>query len=87
MDLDWVEGRRDAPATWHCAWVEEERDAPVAVAPRQILNRQVARASEAGFVPYFGSELEFFLFNESYASASAKGYRDLDLSQIWLDVT
>jgi glutamine synthetase len=45
--------------------------------PRQVLARQVARARELGFEPMFGSELEFFLFRETYAEAHARHYRDL----------
>ena len=64
-----------------CDALEEEHDRPVAVAPRNILKRQVERAAERGVVSYFGSELEFFLFHETYASARAKGYRGLEASQ------
>jgi glutamine synthetase len=50
---------------------------PVNPSPRQVLKRQVGRARELGFEPMFGSELEFYLFRESYADAHARGYRDL----------
>src|ERR671929_1629494 len=50
---------------------------PVAPSPRQVLRRQVERAEAMGFTPMFGSELEFFLFRESYAEAHAKHFRDL----------
>jgi glutamine synthetase len=50
---------------------------PVGPSPRQVLARQVERARELGFEPMFGSELEFFLFKETYAEANAKHYRDL----------
>src|SRR5438128_2067581 len=50
---------------------------PVAPSPRQVLKRQVARARELGYEAMFGSELEFFLFKESYAEAHANHYRDL----------
>jgi glutamine synthetase len=52
-------------------------DAPIAVAPRQILKRQIARLGAAGFEARAGSELEFFLLRDDYASAHAKGYRGL----------
>ncbi len=71
----------DRTAIVLCDLLEEERDEPVAVAPRNILARQVARAAEQGILPHFGSELEFFLFHETYASARAKGYSDLVVSQ------
>jgi glutamine synthetase len=50
---------------------------PVAPSPRQVLRRQVERASELGFTPMFGSELEFFLLRETYAQAHAQHYRGL----------
>ncbi len=62
------------------AWAEEE-DVPIAVAPRNILRRQLERAAEQGIVPYMGSELEFFLFRETYRSAREKAYHDLELRQ------
>jgi glutamine synthetase len=50
---------------------------PVAPSPRQVLKRQVARARALGLEPMFGSELEFYLFKESYAEAHAKRYEGL----------
>jgi glutamine synthetase len=50
---------------------------PVAPSPRQVLKAQVERARSLGYDAMFGSELEFFLFRESYAEAHAKHYRDL----------
>jgi len=73
----------DRTAVVLCDAVVEERDEPVAVAPRNILKRQVERAAERGFVPHLASELEFFLFRETYASARAKSYHDLQLSQAY----
>jgi len=57
--------------------VEREGEGPVAVAPRSILRRQLDRAAEQGLSALVGSELEFFLFREDYASARAKGWRGL----------
>ncbi|MEM7274269.1 MAG: glutamine synthetase family protein [Actinomycetota bacterium] len=50
---------------------------PVAVAPRSILRRQVALAAAAGLTIMTASELEFFLFEESYRDAAAAGHREL----------
>src|SRR5438552_1392254 len=50
---------------------------PVAPSPRQVLRRQVERARALGFDAMFGSELEFFLFRETYAEAHEKHYRGL----------
>jgi glutamine synthetase len=50
---------------------------PVPVAPRSILQRQLALAAERGLHPRMGSELEFFLFRDDYEAARAKGYDGL----------
>ena len=49
--------------------------------PRGILKKQVARLKERGYVGYFASELEFYLFSETYDSARAKHWRDLDTAR------
>jgi glutamine synthetase len=51
--------------------------APVAPSPRQVLRAQVERAEALGLTPMIGSELEFFLLQETYAEAHARHYRDL----------
>jgi glutamine synthetase len=57
--------------------VESHDGTPVAPSPRQVLKRQVERARAVGLTPMFGSELEFYLFRETYAEAHAKRYRGL----------
>jgi glutamine synthetase len=54
-----------------------EDGTPVVASPRQVLRRQIERALERGYLPMFGSELEFYLLKESYAEAHAKHFRDL----------
>ncbi len=49
----------------------------VPVAPRSVLRQQIERARAAGFVPLGATELEFFVFAETYASARKKHYHDL----------
>jgi len=51
--------------------------APVEVSPRQILRRQIDRAAERGLVVRSATELEFFLFEDSFAEAASKGWRHL----------
>ncbi len=70
--LPWLEATALvlADVLWHDG-------SPVGPSPRQVLARQVERARGLGLEPMFGSELEFFLFKESYAEAHAKHYRDL----------
>jgi glutamine synthetase len=70
--IPWLEGT--ALVLCDVAWHD---GSPVAPSPRQVLKAQVERAAEHGYRAMFGSELEFFLFRESYADAHAKHYRDL----------
>jgi glutamine synthetase len=51
--------------------------APVEVSPRQILRRQLERAAERGLRVCSATELEFFLFRESYEEADVKGWTGL----------
>jgi len=55
----------------------EESGEPVAVAPRTILRAQVDRMAERGMQVMAGTELEFFLFQESMEEAWAKRFCDL----------
>jgi len=50
---------------------------PVAASPRQVLIAQYERAHARGYVPMFASELEFYLYKESYARAHEQDYRGL----------
>jgi glutamine synthetase len=49
----------------------------VAVSPRQVLRHQVDRLSARGWTALVGTELEFMVFDDSYATAWSAGYRDL----------
>ncbi|MHB2025570.1 MAG: glutamine synthetase family protein [Elusimicrobiota bacterium] len=51
---------------------------PIAVSPRQILKTQIAKAKSRGFSVKMASELEFYLFRETYESAKAKAYHGLE---------
>ncbi len=59
-----------------CDVADEETREPVEVAPRQILKRQIERAAQRGYVFKTGSELEFYLFKDSYDELAERGYRD-----------
>jgi glutamine synthetase len=50
---------------------------PVAIAPRSILNAQLARASAQGYHAMAASELEYFLYRNGFADAAERGHRDL----------
>jgi len=58
--------------------VVDEAGEPVPESPRQILRRQVERARERGFQLMAASELEFYVFRETYESARMKHYHDLN---------
>jgi glutamine synthetase len=60
-----------------CDAVAEDSDERIAVAPRTVLRRQVERARALGLVPKMGSELELYLFQDSYEQARAGRYVDL----------
>jgi glutamine synthetase len=57
----------------------------VEVAPRTILRRQVEAAGAMGFLPMVASEIEFYLFRDTYDEAHDKGYRDLKAHSPWLE--
>ncbi len=46
-------------------------------APRSMLKKQLARARDMGFTVKMGSELELYVFDETYESAREKNYRDI----------
>jgi glutamine synthetase len=50
---------------------------PVVASPRQVLIAQYERAAEMGYTPLMASELEFYLYKESYAEAHEKDYSGL----------
>jgi glutamine synthetase len=70
--IPWLEGT--ALVLCDVGW---EDGSPVVASPRQVLKAQIERARAAGYDVMFGSELEFYLLQESYAEAHAKHYRDL----------
>jgi glutamine synthetase len=50
---------------------------PVVASPRQVLIAQYERAAAMGYTPLFASELEFYLYKQSYAEAHERDYREL----------
>jgi glutamine synthetase len=49
----------------------------VSVAPRSMLRRQIAAARELGFTAMAASELEYYVFQDSYQQAAEADYRGL----------
>ena len=50
----------------------------VPVAPRSILRAQIAKLDAAGYTSAAASELEFFLYRDSYRQAHDKNFHELD---------
>ena len=55
----------------------DHHEKPVEVSPRRMLQRQIERAREAGFLVKGGTEIELYVFDDSFAEARAKSYHDL----------
>ena len=70
--IPWLDGT--ALVLCDVLWHDGE---PVRPSPRQVLRAQIERAEATGLTPMLGSELEFYLYRETYAEAHAKHYRDL----------
>lgn len=76
---------QDRTAFVICDVEDDRRHAPVAVAPRSMLKRQVARAASMGYTAMAASELEYYLFQNSYRDAAAKGYATLEPAGWYLE--
>ena len=83
-----AQGRIDWPTLCRASWLEksalvlcdvvdESTGDLIAIAPRSILRRQLERAREAGFLPLGATELEFFVFKNSFDAARDKHYTGL----------
>src|SRR4030095_15251830 len=57
--------------------VYTEEGEPIEEAPRWVLRRQVERAAKAGYVVNTASELELYLFRESFDEARAERFHAL----------
>ncbi len=78
LDLSTIRLLPHLPATamiqCDLVWMDQE---PVAQSPRAILEGQLERAAERGFVALAGTELEFIVFEDTYEDAWNRAYRDL----------
>ncbi|ACM27085.1 glutamine synthetase family protein [Agrobacterium sp. SHOUNA12C] len=73
--IPWLEGT----ALVLCDVLDHHTHEEVAHSPRAILKKQVKRLEALGMKAYMASELEFFLFDQTYDSARESGYRNLNL--------
>ncbi|TCP40883.1 glutamine synthetase family protein [Rhodovulum marinum] len=60
-----------------CDTLDHHGDHPIAVAPRSVLKAQLARLADKGMVSKTASELEFYVFRESFDQVHDSGYRAL----------
>ena len=60
-----------------CDLQSEKTHEPIAVAPRSILRKQILASSESGFECFAASELEYYVFENSYREAFEQHYHDL----------
>ncbi len=68
----------DKSAMVICDLSDDKTQTPISVAPRSILNKQIAEASKSGYLAQGASELEYFIFDETYKSARSKDYNNLN---------
>ncbi len=67
----------DRTALVLCDLRDQGTHAPVEQAPRQMLRRQIERAAALGYTAKAGSELEFYLFQDSYREAAGSRQQGL----------
>ena len=79
--IPWVE----KTAMIMCDLLKVDTHELISVAPRSILRAQVDAAAAMGFLPMVASEIEFYLFRDTYDEAHDKGYRDLKPHSPWLE--
>ena len=60
-----------------CDVLDHETLEEVPHSPRAMLKKQISRMGEKGMIPMSATELEFFLFRDSYEEARDNGYRGL----------
>ncbi len=68
-----------------CDVLDHHTHEDVPHSPRAILKRQVKRLEAMKLKAYMASELEFFLFDDSYDVANQKGYRNLKTSGYYIE--
>ncbi len=76
---------QDRTAMVLCDVYQEATHALVAEAPRSMLRKQVEAAAELGFDAFGASELEYYLYENSYRGAFESQYRDLKPSGWYLE--
>lgn len=68
-----------------CDVKDEKTHGLITVAPRSILREQVRAAQGSGLTSFAASELEYYLFQNSYRQAAGQDYRDLQPAGWYLE--
>ncbi len=72
--VPWLEGT----ALVLCDILDHDNHLPVPHSPRAILKKQISRLEALGFEAKMATELEFFLFEQSFDEIRKSGFRDLN---------
>ncbi len=75
----------DKTALVICDVADSKTHQPVAIAPRSLLRRQLARAAALGYSVKAASELEYYIFEDSYRAAHEKEYAGLKTAAWYLE--
>ena len=67
-----------------CDCLDHDGKKPLMHSTRQILRNVVSKANKMGFEPMIGSELEFFLFNQTYDDIHKNNYSNLQESSWYI---
>lgn len=73
--IPWLEGT----AMVLCDVLDHHTHEEVTHSPRAVLKKQIKRLEAMGLKAFMATELEFFLFDQTYDDARLSGYRDLQL--------
>ncbi len=68
-----------------CDLEDEIKHHPIVQSPRSILKTQIDRADKMGYRAMAGSELEYYIFKNSYRDASGMGYKGLEPAGWYLE--
>jgi glutamine synthetase len=79
--IPWLEGT----ALVICDVLDHHTHKEIPHSPRAILKKQLKRLADHKMKAFMASELEFFLFDDSYETAHAKGYRDLKTAGYYIE--
>jgi glutamine synthetase len=68
-----------------CDVLDHHTHQDVPHSPRAILKKQLARVDAMGLKAYMASELEFFLFDDSFETCNTKGYRNMKTAGYYIE--